>query len=233
MADSDNPMRVIIADDVPRIRDYYAQELARPDVEVVGLAATPDELFVWTRGLVPDAVLLDINFSGNRAGRADAAGIDAAEKLREIYPALGIVMFSIKLIPAYLQRITAIGGGIGYLGKDTYDDTDAIITALRRTAAGDVVIDKMLTAAMMKIPRIQRMLQPLTRRQNEVMSYVAQGHSNKAIANLMGVQESTVATTLNDTFKKLGITQSASVNKRVRAVITWLEVSGTLPAEPW
>jgi DNA-binding NarL/FixJ family response regulator len=150
-------MRVIIADDVKKFRDRQVQELRELGVEVVAEAASGDELLFWVRRFRPDAVLLDINFSNHR-GDWDTAGISAAVRLRDLYADLAIVMLSNLLSQAYLDLITAIDGGVAYLGKETCGDGATIIQALHQAISGKKFIDPALTNRMMSAPRMQPIL---------------------------------------------------------------------------
>jgi DNA-binding NarL/FixJ family response regulator len=226
-------MRVIIADDAPIFRDYCTRNLTALGVDVVAEAASPSELMSLMRRHLPDAVLLDIDFGGNGREPTDDKGIDAAEQLRADYPQLGIVMISAHMIPAYLERIRTIGPGthIGYLGKNRIADCQVIVDALERTIAGGIVVDQALADQMLGPRRVRDRLKALPKRQREAMAYLAQGHSNKSIAALMGIELSTVEATVSDVFTNLEIPKSDATNRRVLTVLTWLEGTGILPPD--
>jgi DNA-binding NarL/FixJ family response regulator len=223
-------MRVIIGDDAPIFRDYCTKSLTTLGVDVVAEAASPGELMSLMRRHLPDAVLLDIDFGGHR-GPANDEGIGAAERLRADYPQLGIVMISVHMTPAYLERITEIGQGthIGYLGKNRISDSQVIVAALERTIAGGIVVDQALADRMLSTRRVRKPLEALTDRQREAIGYLVQGHSNKSIAVLMGVELATVEATISDAFINLEIPKSRAANRRVLAALAWLEGTGILP----
>jgi DNA-binding NarL/FixJ family response regulator len=226
-------MRVIIADDAPIFLDYCTKNLPALGVDVVAEAASPGELMSLMRRHVPDAVLLDIDFGGHRGEPTNDKGIDAAERLRAEYPQLGIVMISVHMIPAYLERITKIGQGthIGYLGKNRISDCQVIVAALERTIAGGIVVDQALAKAMLSTRRVRECLEALTDRQREAMGYLVQGHSNRSIAALMSIELTTVEATVSDAFTKLEIPKSRTANRRVLAALAWLEGAGILPPD--
>jgi DNA-binding NarL/FixJ family response regulator len=222
---------VIIADDAPTLRATYRRDLTELGVDVVADTASVDELLASVRLHRPEGVLLDINFGGHHGRSQDDDGLVAAARLRQDYPRLGIVMFSVHMTPAYLQRITQIGSGthIGYLGKDRVRDTQTIVEALDRVVAGEVVIDQSLAGQMLGSRRVKDPLARLTNRQRQTLELLAQGRSNKAIAQEMGVVVPTVEAYLGEVFKTLDIPTTSDSSKRVLAVLAWLRSEGNLP----
>jgi DNA-binding NarL/FixJ family response regulator len=227
-------MRVIIADDVPMLRDLYRQSIQALGVNVVAEAATIAELLVHVRTHRPDAVLVDINFGGHLGRPQDDDGLHAAMRLRGDDPLLGIVMFSVHMTPAYLRRITEIGDGthIGYLGKERIKDAHTIVDALSRVTAGETVIDTALAEQMLRTRRVQDPIARLTARQREALQLLAQGRTNKAIAEQMNVAVPTVEAYLSEVFKTLDIPVSPDDHKRVLAVLAWLRSAGAGPFGP-
>jgi DNA-binding NarL/FixJ family response regulator len=225
-------MRVIVADDVPMLRELYRHGIQARGVDVVAEAATTDELFVEVERHRPDAVLLDINFGGHLGRPQDDDGLGAAERLRAGDPRLGIVMFSVHMTPAYLRRITAIGDGthIGYLGKERIKDAQTIADALGRVADGETVIDEALAGQMLSTRRVQDPIGQLTDRQREALELLAQGRTNKAIAEQMNLAVPTVEAYLSEIFRKLDIPTSPADHKRVLAVLAWLRSAGSRPS---
>jgi DNA-binding NarL/FixJ family response regulator len=223
---------VIIADDVPMLRDLYRQSIQALGVDVVAEAATTTELLVHVCNHRPDAVLVDINFGGHHGRPQDDDGLHAAERLREDHPRLGIVMFSVHMTPAYLRRITAIGDGthIGYLGKERIKDAHTIIDALARVTAGETVIDGALADQMLRTRRVQDPIGRLTGRQRQALELLAQGRTNRAIADEMKVAVPTVEAYLSEVFKTLDIPASPDDHKRVLAVLAWLRSAGARPS---
>jgi DNA-binding NarL/FixJ family response regulator len=228
-------MRVIVADDVPMLRELYRRSISALGVDVVAEAATTDELLVHARAHRPDAVLLDINFAGHTGGPQNDAGLRAARTLRAAYPTLGIVLFSIHMSAAYLTSITAIGDGthIGYLGKERVKDARNIVDALARVTAGETVIDTALAEEMLRTRRVRDPIASLTNRQREALELLAQGRTNKAIADRMNLTVPTVESYLSEVFKTLEITTTPDDHKRVLAVLAWLRGTGSSPFRPW
>lgn len=224
-------MRVIVADDVPMLRDLYRHGIQALGVDVAAESATTDELFVHVKQHRPDAVLLDINFGGHQGRPQDDDGLHAAERLRADDPRLGIVMFSVHMTPAYLRRITAIGDGshIGYLGKERIKDARTIADALTRVADGETVIDEALAEQMLGTRRVKDPIGQLTDRQRQALELLAQGRTNKAIAEQMTLAVPTVEAYLSEIFRKLDIPTSPADHKRVLAVLAWLRSAGSRP----
>jgi DNA-binding NarL/FixJ family response regulator len=222
---------VIIADDVPMLRDLYRQSIQALGVDVVAEAASTAELLIQVDTHRPDAALVDINFGGHLGRPQDDDGLYAAERLRADHPRLGIVMFSVHMTSAYLRRITAIGDGthIGYLGKERIKDAHTIVDALERVTAGETVIDGALAEQMLRTRRVQDPIALLTARQREALELLAQGRTNKAIAEHMKVAVPTVEAYLSEVFKTLDIPASPDDHKRVLAVLAWLRSAGARP----
>ncbi|MFE9604412.1 LuxR C-terminal-related transcriptional regulator [Streptomyces hokutonensis] len=224
-------MRVIIADDAPVLRQVYGAALRDLGVDVLAEAGTPGELLAQVRRTQPDAVLLDINFADHQGCEENSAGLDAAVTLRAGFPHLGIVVFSVRMTLAYLERITAIGDGrgLGYIGKDRIRKLQDVVDALQRTAEGGVYIDPALAGQMLTRRRVRDPISQLTDRQRDTLELAAQGHTNQAIAKRMGIAVPTVEANLTAVFRRLGIPTSNDAHKRVLAVLAWLRSAGSLP----
>jgi DNA-binding NarL/FixJ family response regulator len=219
-------MRVIIADDSPWLLEMLPQALQEQGAEIVGVASSVGELLAQARARRPDAVLVDINFGGRRSS-FNEDGLQAAATLRADYPEMGIVICSVHMSAAYMQRITRIGEGthIGYLSKDRVD-TRTVLDALARVIAGDIVVDQALAAAMMGTRRVKDPVSKLTVRQRQVLELLAEGRSNKAIAGKLHLTPATVEAYLTEVFKTLQIPASPDYHKRVLAVLAWLRSAG-------
>lgn len=219
-------MRVIVADDSPWLLEMLPQALQGEGAEVVAAVATADELLVQARAHRPDAVLVDINFGGHRSS-FNEDGLRAATALRADYPEMGIVICSVHMSAAYMEQITQIGEGthIGYLCKDRVD-TRTVLDALVRVVAGDIVVDPALAAAMLGTRRVKDPVSKLTPRQRQVLELLAEGRTNKAIAEKLYLSPATVEAYLSEVFKTLQIPTSPHHHKRVLAVLAWLRRVG-------
>lgn len=219
-------MRVIIADDSPWLLEMLPQALQAGGAEIVGVASSADDLLAQARAQLPDAVLVDINFGGHRSS-FNEDGLRAAATLRADYPEMGIVICSVHMSAAYMQRITGIGAGthIGYLCKDRVD-TRTVLDALARVIAGDIVVDQALAAAMLRTRRVKDPISRLTGRQRQVLELLAEGRSNKAIAGNLQLAPATVEAYLTEVFRTLQIPSSPDYHKRVLAVLAWLGSTG-------
>ena len=223
-------MRVIIADDAPSLRSDYRQALTASGAAVVAEAASSNELIAQVRKHQPDAVLVDICLKGIGEHGHDDDGLQAAERLRADYPALGLLIFSVFMTPTYLARILDIGEHhIGYLGKDRVTDFSVVIEALHRVAAGETAIDENLWSKLLHHRSARGRLGNLSARKRQALDLMVRGMSNKAIAAEMNVREPTVEDYLSEVFALLAIPQTPDVNKRVCAVLAWLRETGALP----
>jgi DNA-binding NarL/FixJ family response regulator len=217
-------VRVIVADDAPTFRAFLNRELTELGADVVAEAATPDELIAAVHAHRPQAAIIDICFGGYRDQARDEAGLIAAARLRADCPELGLIMFSVYMTSAYLDRILKISSShIGYLGKDRINDFSVLVDALDRVVAGGTVIDQSLSAKLLRRRRARSLLDGLSPRKRQVLDLLVQGLTNKAIATRMHLKEQTVEGYLSEIFAHLDIAESPEVHKRVCAVLAWLD----------
>lgn len=232
--------RVVVADDSAVVRAGVEALLAlSPDVEVVGTAASLDGLlevvdrvFVGPGGA--DVVVTDIRMP---PGVSDE-GIAAAERLRGSHPWVGVVVLSQFADPAYLTRLMAAGPqGRGYLLKDHVSDPGELATAVAAVASGGSYVDDEVAGLLVR----RRAEQPdgapagagpspittLTQREVEVLRAVATGRSNVAIAQSLFVTHRAVEKHINSIFAKLGLYDDRDVNRRVSAVLAYLQAGGS------
>lgn len=218
-------MRVIIADDSAWLRSIYRPELTASGLDVVAETTTAAELIEQVDEHRPDACLVDISLRGRH--QPDDDGLRAAEQLRSCYPTLGLLVFSVYMTPTYLARILRIGEHhIGYLGKDRIADFGVVVDALHRVAAGQTAVDKNLWDEMLQHHGARGLM---SGRKRQTLELMAQGLSNRAIAEEMCVTAATVEGYLSGVFDVLGVPETPDVNKRVCAVLAWLRKTGALP----
>jgi DNA-binding NarL/FixJ family response regulator len=216
-------MRIAMLEDGELLRTLLLERFKAAGVEVVAEATTADELLTRIADDVPDAVLLDIRLPPDFTDE----GIRAAEKLRERYPRLGILVLSAYAESSYAMRLLKDdASGIGYLLKDRIANIDALMDATRRVVAGECVIDPNLVELLLRKQSLADDTAPLTDREREVLRCVAEGYSNLGIAERLGLSQRTVEVHLANIFTKLGIGTSSDVNRRVSAVLAWLRSAG-------
>ena len=157
-------------------------------------------------------------------------GVRAAVALRESHPGIGVVVLSQFSEPEYALALLRGGSqGRAYLLKERVSERDQLTAAVREVARGGSVIDPMVVEALVAGGRAHRPdpMSRLTPRERDVLSQIAQGQSNEAVARSLSLSERAVEKHINALFAKLGLTQSArEVNKRVTAVLLYLAAQG-------
>lgn len=220
------PLRVVIAED-----DYLVREGARAvlesvgSVEVLGAAATPDELLDLVEGTEVDAAVLDIQMPPSFT----TEGIDLAKRLRRDRPELGIVILSQHSDPEYALELLGDGAdAYGYLLKERLGDAEQLVQAIREVVSGGSVLDPRIVDALMSAQqsRSSSRLCDLTPRETEVLTLMAQGRSNAAIAGELYISERSVEKHTSSIFSKLGLSQESDLNRRVAAVVYYLQRAG-------
>jgi serine/threonine-protein kinase len=215
-------VRVIVADDSAVIRAGVARILGEGGLEVVAEAATADEALAGVAEHRPDLAVLDIRMppSGN-------AGLVAAETIRDQYAGrTAVLVLSQYLEPDYAIRLLGPGvGGVGYLLKESVADAEELVDAARRVATGGSAIDPAVVEELVRAQRRQDPLSTLTERERSVLALVAEGRSNRSIADRLVVSVKTVEGAIAAAFMKLGLDPDPNHNRRVLAVLAYLEQS--------
>ncbi|HEY9252421.1 MAG TPA: response regulator transcription factor, partial [Nocardioides sp.] len=148
-------------------------------------------------------------------------GITAAIEARQARSGFPVLVLSQYVEPLYARDLLAGGeGAVGYLLKDRVADVDAFLGAVRQVAGGGTVLDPEVVAAL--LTRRERPLDRLTEREREVMTLIAEGRSNAAIAARLFVSEKAVGKHISSIFTKLDLPQASDDNRRVLAVLAWL-----------
>ena len=212
-------MRVMIADDAVLFREGLARVLTEAGFEVAAQVGDAAALLDQVRRDPPDAVVVDIRMPPTHT----AEGLEAARTLHEQHPAVGVLVLSAHVEPHYaLQLIESGAQGAGYLLKERVADLDELTDAVRRVAAGGLVIDPSVVAQLVGRKRTRSPLEELTERERDVLKVMAEGRSNQAICQRLFLSEKTVEAHVRRVFDKLGLHQGADDNRRVLAVLTYL-----------
>jgi DNA-binding NarL/FixJ family response regulator len=219
------PLRVLLAEDSFLIREGIAQLLqTRSEVEVVAACSDLRELLDAVETIPVDVVVTDIRMPPGH----DDEGIRAAATLRETHPEVGVVVLSQYAVPDYALALLEGGSaGRAYLLKERVADLDQLLGAVEEVARGGSVIDPKVVDAMLagRAKSAASPLSDLTSREREILSEMAQGKSNAAIASSLFLTERAVEKHTNAIFAKLGLTYERDVNKRVKAVLVYLAES--------
>jgi len=220
------PIRLVLAEDHYLVREGVRRLLeTEPDLEVVAVCGDLDSLLAAVDAERPDVVVTDIRMP---PGGADE-GIQAAERLRETNPGVGVVVLSQYANPTYALALLKGGSaGRAYLLKERVEDLGQLAAAIRAVAEGGSVIDpKVVEALVAENARGERSpLNELTPRERDVLREIAEGKNNAAIAAALFLTERSVEKVIHSIFLKLGLTWETAVHKRVKAVILYLAESG-------
>ena len=212
-------MRVAIADDAAVLREGLARVLADAGVEVAAQAGTADELLERVDTLSPDVVVLDIRMPPTWSDE----GFTAAEEIRRRHPEMGVLLLSQYVDAEYALRLLERDDGrIGYLLKERMLDVGDLVAALERVAAGETVVDPALVAELLDRTRADNPLDRLTAREREVLALMAEGLTDRGIAERLFVTPNTVETHIRHITAKLDLPVTPTDNRRVRAVLAYL-----------
>jgi DNA-binding NarL/FixJ family response regulator len=216
-------LRVVIADDEYLVREGARSVLASvPGIEVVGVAGDPEELMGEIAATAPDAVVVDIKMPPTHR----AEGIEAAHHIRREHPAMGVVILSQYADPEYALELLREGSaGFAYLLKERLGRPAQLAEAIREVVRGGSILDPKVVDALMEAQRrrSRSRLHGLTEREYEVLSLMASGRNNAALASALFLSERAVEKHINAIFRKLGLSEELDINHRVAAVLFFLQ----------
>ena len=212
-------MRAVIADDELLLREGLARLLTDAGVDIVGTAGTAAELLRRVELGRPDVAIVDIRMPPTHTDE----GLVAASEIRESYPQVGVLVLSHHLESRYAMRLLEEHPErSGYLLKERVSDVAVLVDALRRIDEGECVLDPTIVARLLGRSRGRSPLEELTERERQVMSLIAEGHSNDGIARVLFLSPKTVETHVRHIFMKLEIGETSDYHRRVLAVLAYL-----------
>ena len=215
-------MRVVIADDTMLTREGIVRVLAAGGVEVVGEAGDVDGLMRAVATQKPDCAVVDIRMPPTNTDE----GIVAAQRIRELHPAVGVLVLSQHIEPGFAMRLLEDHPErSGYILKDRVSDPALLVDALRRLTEGETVVDPTIVMRLLRRRRDEDPVEELSDREREVLGLVAEGLSNAAIGKRLFITERTVEAHVKQIFQTLGIGQAPDTNRRVLAVLAFLRSS--------
>ena len=219
------PIRLVLAEDHYLVREGLRKLLeAQPGLEVAAVCGDLDSLLEAVDREDPDVVVTDIRMP---PGNSDE-GIQAAMRLRETKPKLGVVVLSQYSDPSYALALLDTGSaGRAYLLKERVNDLEHLVAAIRSVSEGGSHIDPKVVEGLVA-ERARAATSPvseLTTREREVLRKMAEGENNASIAEELVVTERSVEKVIHSIFMKLGLTWEPAVHKRVKAVILYLAES--------
>jgi len=213
-------LRIVIAEDAAIMRDGLTQTLTRRGHDVVAAVADAEALRQAVDAHRPDVAIIDVRMP---PGHTDE-GLRAAQSIHQDHPHVGVLVFS-----QYIETRSAadlFAGSpacVGYLLKDLVADVSDFIDAITRVAEGGTVLDSEVVSQLLGASRRADSLATLTPREREVLSLMAQGRSNAAIASTLVISAGVVEKHVASVFAKLGLAPSDNDNRRVIAALKYLE----------
>ncbi|WP_326690234.1 response regulator transcription factor [Streptomyces sp. NBC_01795] len=213
-------MRIVIAEDDPLLREGIALLLRAEGLDVVATAGTAEEVLAAVEEHQPDMAILDVRMPPTHSDE----GIRAAVEARSRRPGLAVLVLS-----AYVEQTFATelltGGveGLGYLLKERVGRVEEFLDALRRVADGGTAIDPEVVAQLFTRSRQDSRLERLSPREREVLGLMAEGLGNAAIAERLTVTAGAVHKHIRSIFAKLNMSAADEVDRRVAAVLRYLE----------
>jgi DNA-binding NarL/FixJ family response regulator len=213
-------MRVVLADDAVILREGLARLLQEAGFDVVGLAGDAEELLELVQRTGPDVAIVDIRMPPTHTDE----GLRAAHVIRERWPSVGLLVLSQHVNARYaLELLSAGTDGVGYLLKERVSDLDELSASVNRVGNGGSVLDPAVVDELVGRRRhADNPLEQLTDREREVLALMAEGRSNRAIAERLFVTDHTVEKHVKNIFGSLQLPLSQDDHRRVLAVITFL-----------
>jgi DNA-binding NarL/FixJ family response regulator len=211
-------LRVVVADDDALLREGIASLLEQNGYEVVGRASDARELMLKVRSYLPDVAVVDVRMPPDYTDD----GLRAAAEIRRAHPTVSVLVLSQHLEPAYMFELVGDdASGVGYLLKDRVRDVAQFVDAVQRVAAGGTAFDPAVVNSLVG-GRRGSLLDELSERERDVLSLLAEGRSNRAIAKQIYLSPRAVERHIQAIFAKLRLPESEDDNRRVLAVLALL-----------
>jgi DNA-binding NarL/FixJ family response regulator len=212
-------VRVVIADDNLIVRDGLAALLREAGVDVAAQVGEVDELLSAVDHHAPDVAIVDIRMPPTHTDE----GLRAAHELRARHPGMGILLLSQFVEAGTVNRLVEQSAeGLGYLLKDRVTELDEFVATLHRVAEGGSALDPKVLAALLEGPPAEDALAVLTQREREVLALLAEGRTNRGIAERMVITEGSVQKYVTSIFGKLGLPAGDADHRRVLSVLAYL-----------
>lgn len=213
------PIRIVLADDAVLLREALASALAAAGFVVAGQAADVPTLLRLVERELPDVAVVDVRMPPSHT----TEGLEAAQQIRATHPGIAILVLSQYVETRYaVDLLRSDPSGIGYLLKDRVTRVADLAEAVRRVAAGGSVIDPEVVGRLLGRPRTHSALDELTPREREILGLMAEGRSNQAIAERLGLETKTIEGHVRAIFSKLSLEPALEDHRRVLAVLAYL-----------
>jgi len=213
-------MRVFVADDSFLFREGLVRLLGEAGLDVVGQAENADDLVTGVDEIRPDVAIVDIRMPPTHT----TEGLDAAQRIGESHPDIGVLVLSQYIEAGYAQRLFEEGtSGRGYLLKDRVGDLDAFAAAVPQIGEGGSVVDPDVVASLVgRKSEPTSNLDSLTEREREILALMAEGASNASIGERFFLSPRTVESHVRAIFQKLDLAPTDEGHRRVLAVLAYL-----------
>jgi len=218
IVNTERPLRIVVADDSALLREGIASLLEEAGHEVVGRSSDAEELMREVRSASPDVAIVDVRMPPGNA----VEGLVAAAEIRRSYPSVAVLVLSQHLEPTYmLELVGDDASGVGYLLKDRVREVGEFVDAVERVAAGGTAFDPEVVKSLVQ-GRRRSALDDLTDRERAVLTLIAEGRSNRAIAKQLYLSPRAVERHVQGIFQRLGLAETEDDNRRVLAVLALL-----------
>jgi len=216
------PIRVVIGEDDVLLREGISRILEGAGLEVVAQTGDAQDFLRRARAHRPDVAVVDVQMPPNN----EDDGLRAALELRSEHPETGVLVLSQHFEESYaVDLIGDHAEGVGYLLKERVGDVSVFIDAVRRVAQGGTALDPEIVGRMLGRRRVSGPLDELSPRERDVLREMAEGKSNRGIAEALVVSEAAVEKHVTGIFRKLEIEPAATEHRRVLAVLRYVRAS--------
>ena len=213
-------MRIVIAEDDPLLRQGLALLLRAESLDVVATTDTPDGVLKAVSSHKPDVAIVDVRMPPTHTDE----GIVAAVEARRRQPGLAVLVLSAYVEQSFATELLSNGvKGLGYLLKERVGRVEEFLDALYRVAAGGTAIDPEVVSQLFTRTRTNNHLDRLSAREREVLALMAEGLGNSTIAERLFVTDGAIHKHIRSIFAKLNLAPTNRVDRRVSAVLRYLE----------
>ncbi|AZL09133.1 DNA-binding response regulator [Brevibacterium aurantiacum] len=216
------PMRVVLADDSVLLREGVRSLLEDEGISVVASVDDGHQLLAAVADTRPDLAIVDVRMPPTHT----TEGLEAALAIKRRFPDIGVLVLSQYVLREYATELLSTETvGVGYLLKNRVTDIDRFLDSVNRIAEGGTLIDPEVVRQLLSSSEKQNSLSALTPRENEVLETMAEGLSNRGIAERLYVSISSVEKAISSIFDKLGLHAGQTTSRRVAAVLHYLDQS--------
>lgn len=213
-------LRVVLADDAVLLREGVRSLLEDEGIEVVASVDDGVQMLAAVDALTPQLAIVDVRMPPTHT----TEGLEAALEIKRRHPDIGVLVLSQYVLREYATELLSSEiVGVGYLLKNRVTDIDRFLDSVMRIAVGGTVIDPEVVRQLLRSSEQASSLSALTPRENDVLEAMAEGLSNRGIAERLFVSVSSVEKAISAIFDKLGLEAGETTSRRVAAVLRYLD----------